>query len=165
MDARTRNQQQMANFAEIFVQGMARIVDIQTAAARVVLQSQGRSAKLFGAPDWTRALDWQSEHFYKLFSAGTEQTMNLIRQTSETVNEVQQQVGQLFEQRTAEVTDEIRNGVKEVTRRSEQGLDEMRNTTQQAVRQARRLHANGNGNGSRTTRTRTARRARARRRG
>ena len=161
MDARTRNPHPMANFAEIFVQGISRIVDIQTAAARVLLQSQGRSAALFGAPDWTRALNWQSEQFSQLFSAGSQQAMNFIRQTSETVNEVQQQVGQLVEQRTAQVTDEIRSGVKEVTRRSEQGLEEMRSTTQQAVRQARRMRANGNGatratNGS----SRTARRRR-----
>ena len=146
MDARThRNQQQVTNLAEIFVQGMARIVDIQTAAARVLLQSQGRSAAIFGAPDWTPALNRQSEHFSQLFTTSAEQTVNLIRQTSETVNEVQQQVGHLFEQRTAQVTEEMRNGIEEVARRSEQGLEEMRNTTQEAARQAHRAGANGNG--------------------
>jgi mevalonate kinase len=160
-----RNQQQIANFAEIFVQGIARIVDIQTSATRVLLQTHGRSASFFGAPDWTRALNWQHERFAELFTAGTEQTMNFLRQTSETVNEVQAQVGRILEQRTAEVTDEIRNGVKEVTRRGEQSLEEMRNTTQQAIRQARRMHANGNsnGHGARRTNGGGTRRSRARR--
>ena len=146
MDAYTsRNPQQTTNLAEIFVQGMARIVNIQTTAARVLLQSQGRSAALFGAPDWTEALNRQSEHFSELFATGAEQTVNLIRQTSETVNGLQQQVGQLFERRTAQVTEEMRSGIEDLARRSEQGLEEMRGTTQQAARQLQRGRASGNG--------------------
>ena len=48
-------QQHVTNLAEIFFQGAIRIVDIQTTAARVLLQTQGRSAAMFGAPDGTKS--------------------------------------------------------------------------------------------------------------
>src|SRR5262245_53603452 len=70
METRTRNQQQIANLSDIFVQGMARMVDLQTAATRVLLQSQWRSAAIFGAPDWSRAVNWPTEHYAQLFTAG-----------------------------------------------------------------------------------------------
>jgi gas vesicle protein len=147
MDTRTtsRNQPQINNLAEVFVQGMARIVDIQTAAARVLLQTQGRSAAMFGAPDWTQAFNRQGEQFTQLFTTGAEQTLKIIRQTNETVSEVQEQVGHLLEQQTAQVTEQMRNGLEQVSRRSEQTLEEMRHATRQVAREAQRAGTNGNG--------------------
>ena len=148
MDARTRNQQQISNLPEIFAQGVARIIDMQTAAARVFLQTQARSAAMFGAPDWTQAFNRQGEQVTQLFSTGAEQTLKLIRQANETVSEVQEQVGQLLEQQTAQATEHLRSGFEEVSRRSEQTLEEMRQTTRQVAREAQRAQS-GNGNGAR----------------
>jgi|RhiMethySRZTD1v2_1073278.scaffolds.fasta_scaffold1548325_1 ABC-type transporter Mla subunit MlaD len=150
-------QQHVTNLAEIFFQGAIRIVDIQTTAARVLLQTQGRSAAMFGAPDWTPAVTRQGERFSQLLSIGAEETLRIMRQANETVSEVQQQVGQLIQQRTAQVADEVRNGVEEVGRRTEEGLEQLRHTSQQAAAQvqrgARRMnggHANGRHARSRT---------------
>ena len=147
MDTRTtsRNQQQINNLTEIFVQGVARIVDIQTAAARVFLQTQGRGAAMFGAPDWTQAFNRQGEQVTQLFTTGAEQALKIIRHTSETVSEVQEQVGQLLEQQTAQVAEQMRSGLEEVSRRSEQTLDEMRHATRQVARETQRAATNGNG--------------------
>jgi hypothetical protein len=147
-------QQHVTNLAEIFFQGAIRIVDIQTTAARVLLQTQGRSAAMFGAPDWTPTVARQGERFTQLLSVGAEETLKIMRQANETVSEMQQQVGQLLQQQTAQVTDEVRNGVEEVSRRTEEGLEQLRHTTQLATAEARRGARRMNGNGSRHARSR-----------
>ena len=152
-------QHHVTNLAEIFFQGAIRMVDIQTTAARVLLQTQGRSAAMFGAPDWTPAVTRQGERFTQLLEVGAEETLKIMRQANETVSEMQQQVGQLIQQRTAQVADEVRNGVEEVTRRTEEGLEQLRHTTQQAAQQvqrgARRMNGGHGSNGSRQARSRT----------
>ena len=142
-------QQHVTNLAEIFFQGAIRIVDIQTTAARVLLQTQGRSAAMFGAPDWTPTVTRQGEQLTQLLSVGAEETLKIMRQANETVSEMQQQVGQLIQQQTAQVTDEVRNGVEEVGRRTEEGLEQLRHTTQQAAAEAQRAgrRLNGGRNG------------------
>jgi predicted metal-dependent RNase len=149
-------QQHVTNLAEIFFQGAIRIVDIQTTAARVLLQTQGRSAAMFGAPDWTPTVTRQGERLTQLLSVGAEETLKIMRQANETVSEMQQQVGQLIQQQTAQMTDEVRNGVEEVGRRTEEGLEQLRHTTQQAAAEAQRAgrRLNGGRNG-RQVRSRT----------
>src|SRR4051812_44855184 len=107
MDSRTngKSQQHVTNLAEIFLQGAVRMVDIQTTAARVLLQTHGRSAAMFGAPDWTPAVSRHGEHFTQLLSVGAEETLKIMRQANETVSEIQQQFGQYIQQQTAQVTD------------------------------------------------------------
>jgi ABC-type transporter Mla subunit MlaD len=144
-----RTQQPNINLADIFVQGAMRIVDMQTSAARVLLQTQGRSARLFGAPDWSQPLNGSTEQFSQLLSAGTEQALNNMRHTNETISEVQQQFGQLMQQQTAQLTQEMRNGLEQVSRRAEESLEELRHTTERATEEAQRAsdesHAGGNG--------------------
>ena len=145
-------QRHVTNLAEIFFQGAVRLVDIQTTAARVLLQTHGRSAAMFGAPDWTPAVTRQGEQFKQLISAGTEETLKIMRQANETVSEMQQQFGQLLQQQTAQVADEMRNGVEEVGRRTEEGLQQMRLTTQHAATEVHRAgrRMNGGQNGRQT---------------
>ena len=131
---RTQQQQHTANLADIVVQGAARIVDLQTSTARVLLRAQGRSAALFGGPDWTQMLGQPAtDHLSELFMTGAQQALNLMRHTNETLSMVQQQVGQLMEQQTAQVAEQMRQGVEEVSRRTEETLEEFRHTTQQAT--------------------------------
>jgi DNA anti-recombination protein RmuC len=139
-----RTQQGSANIADIFMQGAMRIVDMQTSAARVFLQTQGRSARMFGAPDWAQPLNGSSEQLSQLVTTGTEQALNLMRHTNETINEVQQQFGQLMQQQAAQLTQEMRNGLEEVSRRAEASLDQLRHTTERATREARRAGAESN---------------------
>jgi ABC-type transporter Mla subunit MlaD len=131
------------NLADIFVQGAMRIVDMQASAARVLLQTQGRSARMFGAPDWARPLNGSTEQFSQLLSAGTEQALNIMRHTNETISEVQQQFGQLMQQQTAQLTQEMRNGLEQVSRRAEESLEELRHTTERATGEAQRAAQEG----------------------
>jgi len=153
--------QHAANIADIMVQGAARIVELQASTARVLLRAQGRSAAMFGAPDWTDALGRTgTDHLSELFAAGAQQALNVFRHTTETLSLVQQQVGQLVEQQTAEVAEQLRQGVEEVSRRTEETLDQLRQTTQQATEEAE--NAGGNGSNASQTQTRRGRRGRQR---
>ena len=134
--------QQAANIADIMVQGAARIVELQTSTARVLLRAQGRSAALFGAPDWTQMLGRNgSEHISELFVTGAQQALNLMRHTNQTLTLLQQQMGQLVEQQTAEVAEEMRHGVEEVSRRTE--LDQLTQTRQQHGEEAQQWAEQG----------------------
>jgi methyl-accepting chemotaxis protein len=136
--SQTKSPHGAVSLADIFMQGAMRIVDMQTAAARVFLQTQGRSARMFGAPDWSPSFNGPSEQISELVSTGTEQAMSLVRHASEAISEVQHQFGQLVEQQTAQLAEEMRHGMKEVSRRAEDSLEQMRQTTGRATREARR---------------------------
>lgn len=156
-----RQRQHAANLADIMVQGAARIVELQASTARLLLRAQGRSAAMFGAPNWTEALGRAgTDHLSELFVAGAQQALNVMRHTSETMSLVQQQVGQLVEQQTAEVAEQLRQGVEEVSRRTEETLDQLRQTTQQAAEEAQ--YAGGNGSSAEEAQSRRGRRGRRR---
>src|SRR5262245_32587652 len=112
METRTTQGRSPAiNLADIFVQGAMRIVDMQTSAVRVLLHTQGRSARMFGAPDWSYTLNGPSEQFSELVSTGAEQALALFRQTNETISELNQQFGQLVQRQTAQIAQEMRQGM------------------------------------------------------
>jgi methyl-accepting chemotaxis protein len=137
--AQERSPQHAVNLADIMVQGAARIVEFQTSTARVLLRAQGRSAAMFGAPDWTELLGRTGQdHLSEVFVTGAQQALNLMRHTNETLTLVQQQVGQLVEQQTAQVAEQMRQGVEEVSRRTEQALDQLRQTTEHATEEVQR---------------------------
>jgi methyl-accepting chemotaxis protein len=161
MESRTqqRQQQHATNLADIMVQGAARIVELQTSTARVLLRAQGRGAAMFGAPDWTELLGRSGpDHLSELFVSGAQQALNLMRHTNETLNLVQQQVGHLVEQQTAQVAEQMRQGVEEVSRRTEQTLDQLRNTTQEAMSEAERASEESGESARRGASTRSRRR-------
>jgi hypothetical protein len=131
-------QQQGVSFAEIFFKSTARILDIQTAAARSLLQTQSRSAAMLGVPDWSDLFNGRTgEQLSNLYNTGAEQAVNYLRQTNETLREVQHQFGQLVEQQTQQVTEQMRQSMEELGRRGQQSIDEMRRATDQAMQQAR----------------------------
>ena len=146
MESRTqeRQRQHVTNLADIMVQGAARLVELQTSTARVLLRAQGRGAAMFGAPDWTEMLGRNgTEHFSELFVTGAQQALNLMRHTNQTLSLVQRQVGQLVEQQTAQVAEQMRQGVEEVSRRTEETLEQLRHTTEQATEEAQRAGEEG----------------------
>lgn len=145
MESRTQDRQHhTTHFADIMVQGAARIVEMQTSTARLLLRAQGRGAAMFGGPDWTELLGRNGgDHLSELFVTGAQQALNLMRHTNETLSLVQQQVGQLVEQQTARVAEQMRQGVEEVSRRTEETLDQLRNTAQQAMSEAERAGEDG----------------------
>ena len=160
--SQARSQHGAVNLADLFMQGAMRIVDMQTAAARVFLQTQGRGARMFGAPDWSPSFNGPSEQISQLVSASTEQAMNLVRHANEAISEVQQQFGQLVEQQTAQLAEEMRHGMKEVSRRAEDSLEQLRQTTGRATREARRAAENIPAGGARRPARRRSRKVKAR---
>jgi methyl-accepting chemotaxis protein len=114
---------------------------------------------MFGAPDWTELLGRSGpDHLSELFVSGAQQALNLMRHTNETLNLVQQQVGHLVEQQTAQVAQQMRQGVEEVSRRTEQTLDQLRNTTQEAMSEAERASEESGESARRGASTRSRRR-------
>jgi gas vesicle protein len=131
-------QQHGVNFAEIFWKSTARILDIQTAAARALMQTQSRSAAMFGAPDWSELFNGRTgEQLSNFLNTSADQAANYIRQTNDTLREVQHQFGQLVEQQTQQLTEQMRQGMEELGRRGQQGIQEMRRATEQAMHEAR----------------------------
>jgi len=159
MEARsTQSRSHAANLADIFVQGAMRIVDMQASAARLFLQTQSRSARMFGAPDWSHTLNGPSEQVSQLFTTGAEQAMNLIRHTNETISELNEQFSQLVQNQTAQIVDEMRTGMKQVSRKAEESLGQLRQTTNAATRQAQRASRELGENGSSKRRRQSKRR-------
>src|SRR5262245_6925687 len=92
--------QSAISFADIYMRGAMRIADLQMSAMRVLLQTQGRRARMLGAPDWSHAFNGPSEQLSQLFNSGAEQALGLMRQTNETISEVNQQLGKVMQQQT-----------------------------------------------------------------
>jgi DNA anti-recombination protein RmuC len=132
--------QQALNLAEIFLRGAARMLDLQTAAARAVLQTQGRSAAILGAPDWSAAFNGRSdEQLSHLFETSADQSVRFLRTTNEAMQQVQQQLGALLEQQTQQVTEQMRRSMDELVRRSQDGVEQMGRTSDEMMQRARRM--------------------------
>jgi DNA anti-recombination protein RmuC len=133
-----RSAEQAVNLAEIFVRGTARMLELQGAAARTVLQTQGRSAALFGAPDWSVVFNGGgNEQFQNLFETGAEQAVRFLRIANETIQQFQSQLGVLIEQQTQQATEQMRHSIEEMARRSEQTIQQLTRLSGQVTDQAR----------------------------
>ena len=131
-------EQSAANVADIYVRGALRIADMQASAARVLLQTQARTARMFGAPDWSNAFNGPGEQLSQWFNTGTEQALSLMRQTNETISEVNQQLSRIVQRQTVQLAEEMRQGLEAVNRRAQDSLHELRETTEQAASEAAR---------------------------
>jgi gas vesicle protein len=133
----TRTSLPAENLAEAILQGTARLIDLQTAAAQALLRMQSRNAALFGAPDWSRVFtDDNRRQLSELFSAGAQQALNLMRQTNETLSQLQSKVNVLLAQQTEQFTEQIRTGVRELEQRTGQAVEQVREASQQTAQQA-----------------------------
>ncbi|MGH6636367.1 MAG: TIGR01841 family phasin [Gammaproteobacteria bacterium] len=122
------------NFAEIMVQGSARMFEIQAAAARTFCQYQAKSAAILGAPDWSELFKGNGNT--RLFESTAEEVLSYMRQTSETVAEIQSDMCHLVEQQTAELSDQLRHGLEETGALMREGLEESKRMTEQAAERA-----------------------------
>jgi len=122
------------NLAEIMVQGSARMFEIQAAAARTFCQYQAKSAAILGAPDWSALFKGNSNT--RFFESTTEDVLSYMRQTSETIAEIQSDMCHLVEQQTAELSDQLRQGLKQTGALMSEGLEESKRTTEQAAERA-----------------------------
>jgi gas vesicle protein len=133
-----RRQQAAENLAEVLVQGTARLIDLQTAAAQALLRMQSRNAALFGIPDWSHFFGSdQTRHFSELCNAGAEQALKLMRQTNETLNQLQAEVNETLTRQAQQLTEQIRTSLQEIEQRTEQAVQQVREASQKTAQQVR----------------------------
>lgn len=124
------------NFAEIMVQGSARMFEIQAAAARTFCQYQAKSAAILGAPDWSELFKRNGNG--RFFESTAEEVLSYMRQTSETVAEIQSDMCHLVEQQTAELSDQLRQGLEETGALMREGLEESKQAAERAPQEEKR---------------------------
>jgi hypothetical protein len=124
----------------LLVQGAARILELQASAARSLIAAQGRTASMFGAPDWSPLVTRNSELanlFTELFTTTAQHTLTLARQTNHTLTRVQEQMARLLEAQTGRLTYEMRASMDELMRLSAEGVHEAKQRRQRVVDEAR----------------------------
>src|SRR5688500_15000807 len=85
------------------------IVCVQASVARAFLRSYGRGFAAFGGPDWSALYGPEGERqFDDLLRMSTEQTLNILRQTNQSLFELQQATNQLIVRQTEQLTGQIR---------------------------------------------------------
>ncbi|MGH8610780.1 MAG: phasin family protein [Gammaproteobacteria bacterium] len=124
MQQRETGTQQAMNFAEIFLQGTARVMDIQLAAVRAFLQHQAKGATLFGVPNCSKMFDAGENGMSRLFKASAEKTLSYMRQANETFAEMQSNLGQAIDEQVQEVSAQLQTGLEESSKIAEEGLEE-----------------------------------------
>jgi hypothetical protein len=119
-------QQQALNLAEVYVRGTARMLALQVSAIRAIIETQGRSAALLGAPDWSQLFDRRTgEQLSTLFETGAEQTVRLLHRANAAALQVQQQFGALIEQQAQQATQQMQRSMEEMGRRSREGIEQL----------------------------------------
>ncbi|HEV7393436.1 MAG TPA: hypothetical protein VGO08_17490 [Burkholderiales bacterium] len=124
------------NLAEVILQGTARLIDLQTAAAQALLRMQSRNAALFGAPDLSHVFsDDNRRQLTQLFNAGAQQALNLMRQTNETLSQLQSKLNGVLAQQTEQLTEQLRTSVREFEQHTRQAVEQAREASQQTAQQ------------------------------
>ena len=126
------------NFAEIALRGTALLWDLQLEAVRNMWHAQARSAAMLGVPDYSHLFFVADERARRVFSTGAEQLFTTARHATETLSEVQHELGRLVEEQTIGITEEIRQRIEELGRRTEEGIEEIHRLARQNVGEAKR---------------------------
>lgn len=131
--ASSQSQQRSGGFnaAELAVRGGVMLWDIQMAGWRNLWQIQTRAAAAVGGPDYSDFLRSADDGVQRLVSTSAEQLLNSTRQATQTVSEIQRQMGRLVEQGTVQASEGIRQGIEDLSQRAQQGLEEVRNLVQE----------------------------------
>jgi hypothetical protein len=124
---------QALNLAELAIRGTSVLLDIQLAALRNAWQLQARSAAAFGVPDYSDFLRQAESGTQNLMSASAEQMLASARQASHAIDELRDQFGQIVEQGTMQLSDEIRHGIEEMGQRAAEGIQTVKNLAQQGL--------------------------------
>ena len=125
-DAPQLGARQFESMAEVALRGTALLWDLQMETARNLWRTQARTAAMLGVPDCSDLFDIGNPRARRLFGMGTEQMLNTARQARETIAEMQRQLGRIAEEQTIGITEDVRERIAEVSRHTEQGLQEIR---------------------------------------
>jgi hypothetical protein len=134
MSEQYSQQQQTANtLAEIFLHQSTRMLQIQASAARALLRTHARTYAALGGPDWSPLFGAENERrFDDLLRTTTEQTLSLLRQTNQSVSELQQSINGLIARQADQFTSQLRGDIQQIGQKVEQSASEVRRTAQQA---------------------------------
>jgi hypothetical protein len=91
---------------------------------------------MLGAPDFSNLFRIGDDRARRLFSASTEQLVNTIRRTADTVVAVQQEIGRLAEQQTVGMTDQMRQQIEQFGMHTQRGLEEIQQMSVDQLGQA-----------------------------
>ncbi|MGH8652980.1 MAG: phasin family protein [Burkholderiales bacterium] len=130
--------QHAMNFAEIFLHGTARVMDIQLDAVRTFLQYQARGAALYGVPDCSKIFDKSENGLSRLVEASADKTLTYMRQANEAFSEMQSSLGQVIEQQIEEVSEQLQTGLEEGNRIADEGLQEGKRMIKETADEAQR---------------------------
>jgi vacuolar-type H+-ATPase subunit H len=134
----TRRHQAAENLAEVLVQGTARIIDLQTAAAQALLRIQCRNVALFGVPDWSQFFGGDnSRQFSEFCNASAEQALKLMRQTNDTLNQLQTEVNETLTRQAQQLAEQIRTSLQEIEQRTQQAVQQVREASQKTAQPVR----------------------------
>ncbi len=149
MDISSSKWQQAANqqVTELAIRSAGLMLDLQLQTARDLFEMQARSAALFGAPDCSSLFDAADDRARRLFTEGAEHVAHVTRRASETVAQMNRQIGRLVEQQAVGMAEQMRQGIEQIGRHTEQslqqartlveqGLDEIERTAREAKREA-----------------------------
>ena len=127
---------QFQNIAEVALRGTALLFDLQLEAARNAWETQARGAAMLGAPDFSNLFRIGDDRARRVFSASTEQMVNTMRRTADTVIAVQQEIGRLAEQQTIGMTDQMRQQIEQLGQQTQRGLEEIQQMSVDQLNQA-----------------------------
>lgn len=130
---------QFESMAEVALRGTALLWDLQMETARNVFRTQARTAAMLGIPDCSEMFEIGDARARRLFSMGAEQVLNTARQARETVAEMQRQFGRIAEKQTIGMTEQVRDQIEQISRHTEQGLQEIRDIARAEAEQAEGL--------------------------
>ena len=127
------------NFAAIATRGIGQLYDMQIAAARMLLQTQARTAATFGLPDFSDLFRVADDRAKRVFSSSTEHLLNATQQASETIAEVQHHVGRLVECQAVNVSETWQHELDEFSSQAEEGLTQLKEIARQQAEEAVRV--------------------------
>jgi len=124
--------------AEIAIRSTALMFDFQMQAARQFMEMQARSAAAFGMPDCSSLFSTADERARRLFSESADELVNTTRRASESVAEMNRHIGRLVEKQTVEMAEQMRQGIDQLGRHTEQSLQQARTLVEQGVNEMER---------------------------
>lgn len=124
------------NLSAIAMRGFGQLYDMQAAAARMMMQTQARAACAFGLPDYSDLFRFADDRAKHVFSASTEHLIHTAEQATETISEVQRQVGRLVEYQTVTAAENWQHGLQELEAQAEENLSQLKELARQQADQA-----------------------------
>lgn len=134
----SQDQSQAINLVEIAMRGAANLLDIQMAATRQMMQWQARTATMIGAPDCSHLFSTPDGAAQRVFRDSAEQMLNLVRQSTDTLNEINRSLGDAIQQQTVRISEDAKKSVQELSKQAEQGMQEFRQTAERQLEEATR---------------------------